>query len=58
MRPRKRDKDNDIKKQDHKPDHELFIQAYESKILFCINILYLCTVLEEVATELYISSVI
>ncbi|XP_065211884.1 polycomb protein Suz12 [Planococcus citri] len=29
MRPRKRDKDTDTKKQDHKPDHDLFIQAYE-----------------------------
>lgn len=30
MRPRKRDKETETKKQE-KPDHELFIQAYESK---------------------------
>lgn len=34
MPPRKREKENEPKKMDHKPDHELFIQAYESKSLF------------------------
>lgn len=29
MPPRKREKENEPKKMDHKPDHELFIQAYE-----------------------------
>lgn len=36
MPPRKRDKEIEPKKQEHKPDHELFIQAYESMYVFCI----------------------
>lgn len=31
MPPRKRDKEIESKKQETKPDQELFIQAYESK---------------------------